>query len=69
MHPIEEKAFALAEALLDRARDKQDVETATLLRRMGRVYAVAHEVATARTHEQSKAAYAELVDLMKNKSD
>lgn len=69
MHSIEEKAAQLADMLLDRARDQGDLEAATLLRKLSRTYAVAYEVVRSKTHEQSKAAYAELVDLMNGKSE
>lgn len=58
----------LAERLFDRARDEYDIEAAALLRKLGRVHQVAHEMVWARTHEQSKAAYVEMIDLIKGKS-
>lgn len=64
---IEQLANQLADRLMDRARDEVDLDTAVLLRKLGRVYAVSKEVVRAKTHEQSKAAYAELVDLMSGK--
>lgn len=69
MHSIESRATRLADMLLDRARDEGDIEAATLLRKLGRTYAVAYEVVRAKTHEHSKAAYAELVDLMNGKAE
>lgn len=69
MEPIEHKAYRLADRLMDSPRGEMDIETAAMLRYLGRTYAVAHEVVRAKTHEQSKAAYAELVDLMKGKAE
>ena len=69
MHPIEQRAEKLADMLLDRARDEGDIEAAAILRKLGRSYAVAFEVVRAKSHEQSKAAYAELVDLMTGKAE
>lgn len=59
----------LADLLLERARDEHDIDAARLLRKFKRTHDVAREVVQARTHEQSKAAYAELVDLMKGKDN
>ena len=58
-----------AERLLERARDGHDTEAAALLRKLGRVYSVAHEMVWANTHQQSKAAYCEMIDLIKGKAD
>lgn len=69
MHPIEQKAERLADMLLDRARDEGDIEAAGMLRRLARAYVLGYEVVRAKTHEQSKAAYAELVDLMTGKAE
>jgi hypothetical protein len=59
----------LADLLLERARDEHDIEAARLLRQFKRTHDVAREVVRAKTHEASKAAYAELVDLMKGKAE
>jgi hypothetical protein len=58
----------LASYLDDNARSELDNEAAALLRKLGRVADVAHEMVWARTHEQSKAAYIEMIDLIKGKS-
>lgn len=58
-----------AERLLDRARDEHDIKAAELLRKFGRLHAVAREMVYASTHEQSKAAYVEMIDLIKGKAD
>jgi len=62
-------AEKLADILLDRARDEYDTEAAALLRRLDRVHQVAYEMVWARTHEQSKAAYIEMIDLIKGKAE
>jgi hypothetical protein len=61
------KAERLANALLEMPRGENDIEIAALLRQLSRVYEVAHEMVHARTHEQSKAAYVEMIDLIKGK--
>ncbi len=42
-------------------------EAASMLRKLGRVYAVAYEMVHAKTHEHSRDAYAEMIDLIKGK--
>jgi hypothetical protein len=44
-----------------------DNEAAALLRELNKVYAVAREMVYARTHEHSKNAYVEMIDLIKGK--
>ncbi len=51
----------------DNARSPQDNEAASMLRKLGRVYAVAYEMVHAKTHEHSRDAYAEMIDLIKGK--
>jgi len=63
------KAERLANALLEMPRGENDIEIAALLRHLSRVYEVAHEMVHARTHEQSKAAYVEMIDLIKGKAN
>ena len=58
-----------AARLLDRARDEHDIRAAELLRQFGRVYAVATEMARAKTHEQRNAAYNVMIDLIRGKAD
>jgi len=62
---IKSTAEELADYLEDRAREPRDTEAAALLRRLDRVYQAAHEMVWARTHEHSKAAYSEMIDLIK----
>ena len=64
---VARKAERLANALLEMPRGENDIEIAALLRQLARVYEVAHEMVWARTHEQSKAAYVEMIDLIKGK--
>lgn len=61
------KVEQLALYLDDHARSPQDNEAASALRRLWRVYEVAHEMVHAKTHEHSKAAYVEMIDLIKGK--
>lgn len=63
------KAEQLALYLDDHARSQQDNEAASMLRKLWRVYEVAHEMIHAKTHEHSKAAYAEMHDLIKGKTN
>jgi hypothetical protein len=57
----------LANALEEMPRTEIDLEAAKTLRELGRVFEVAREMVMARTHEQSRAAYAEMIDLIKGK--
>lgn len=57
----------LAEYLNDNARSPLDNDAAALLRRLASVHDVATEMVRAKTHAQSKAAYLEMIDLIKGK--
>ncbi len=57
----------LANALEEMPRTEIDLEAARTLRELGRVFEVAREMVMANTHEQSKAAYSEMIDLIKGK--
>ncbi len=59
----------LCEHLETLPRGPEDLEAARLLRDLVRVYEAAREVVMAKTHEHSKAAYGELVDIFKAKPD
>ncbi len=59
----------LALYLDDNARSPIDNEAAAMLRKLGRVYAVAYEMVKAKTHEHSRAAYAEMKDLIEGKQN
>lgn len=64
---IKHKAFRLADKLRHLPRDEDDLEAARLLERMAQVYDVAAEMVLARTDAHSRAAYAEMIDLIKGK--
>ena len=57
----------LALYLNDFARSERDNRAAKLLLDLLRVYEVTHEMIHAKTHEHSRACYAELFDLIKGK--
>lgn len=57
----------IAEWLEMNPRDKMDLDAAALIRKFERVYAAAFDMVYARTDIASRAAYAELVDLLKGK--
>ena len=59
----------LADYLDDNARSELDTEAATALRKYSRLFGVAHEMVMAKTHEHSKAAYIEMIDLIKGKAN
>lgn len=66
---VKHKAFRLADRLRVLPRDEDDLEAAKMLERMAQVYDVAAEMVFARTDAHSRAAYAELIDLIKGKAD
>lgn len=59
----------LAAHLNEHARSELDNEAAKALYSLLRVYEAAREIVMARTHEHSKAAYSELVDIFRGKPD
>lgn len=59
----------LCEHLETLPRGDEDLEAARMLRDLAQVYEVAREVVMAKTHDHSKAAYAELVDIFRGKRD
>ena len=59
----------LADYLDDNARGEMDNEAAIALRKFSDLFKVAHEMITAKTHEHSKAAYCEMIDLIKGKTN
>ena len=63
------QAEKLADYLLDHARSDLDLDAAALLRRLGRISDVAHEMVHAKTHDHSRNAYVEMVDLIKGKAE
>lgn len=66
---VKYRAHQLADQLLHMPRNEDDIEAAKLLRQMAEVYEAARDIVLAKTHEQSKAAYAELVDIFKGKKN
>lgn len=58
----------LADYLEDNARSEIDNQAATALRKYSTLFKVAHEMVTAKTHEHSKAAYLEMMDLIRGKT-
>lgn len=63
------QAVRLANNFQEMPRNEDDLEAAAVLVRLARVYEAAHEMMTANTHEQSKKAYDEMRQLIKNESD
>lgn len=59
----------LADYIEDNARSELDNEAAAALRKFSALSKVAHEMVTAKTHEHSKAAYCEMIDLIKGKTE
>lgn len=59
----------LADYLEDNARSEMDNQAAQALRKYSALFKVAHEMVTARTHEHSKAAYLEMMDLIRGKTE
>jgi hypothetical protein len=50
-------------------RDENDLEAASVLIELARVYEAAYAMMTASSHEQSKTAYSEMRLLIKNESN
>ena len=59
----------LADYLEDHARSDMDNEAAGALRKYSALFKVAQEMMTAKTHEHSRSAYYEMIDLIKGKVD
>lgn len=59
----------LADYLDEHARGHMDNEAAMALRKYAILFKVAHEMVIAKTHEHSKAAYCEMIDLIKGKAE
>ena len=59
----------LARFLEDSAAYPEHNEAAKVLRHLGRVYEVAYEVVHAKNSDYQRAAYAELIDLIKGKQN
>ena len=59
----------IADYLDEYARGEMDNQAAQALRKYSALSKVAHEMVTAKTHEHSKAAYLEMMDLIKGKTE
>lgn len=57
----------LAEYLDDNARSEMDNQAAAALRKYSDLFKIAHEMVSAKTNEHSRAAYCEMIDLIKGK--
>lgn len=66
---MKSRADALADYLEDRARNAMDSEAARLLRYLAKVHGCAFDMVMARDDLTSKAAYSEMIDLIKGKRD
>ena len=64
---MKQRAHELADYLRILPRGPEDLEAAKLLEQLAHIGDAARDVVLAGTHEQSKAAYAELVDIFKGK--
>lgn len=67
MVSIKLRAHKLADKLRELPRDEHDLAAATMLEKLVAVYDVAAEMVFAKTNEHSRAAYAEMLDLIKGK--
>ncbi len=67
--PPVKNADKLSDYLYENARSPLDTDAAQLLRKLGRLFDVAYELVHAKTHDHSKATYAELVDMIKGKAE
>lgn len=59
----------LAEWLESQPRGQLDLDAALFIRKMERVYAAAYDMVYARNDVASKAAYADMVDIIKGKKN
>ena len=59
----------IADYLDEYARGEMDNQAAQALRKYSALSKVAHEMVMAKTHESSKAAYLEMMDLIKGKTE
>jgi hypothetical protein len=66
---MKKQASEAVSYLREKARGPEDLEIAKLVERLGEVYEIAREVVVAKTHDHSKAAYSELVDVFRGKRD
>ena len=59
----------IADYLDEYARGEMDNQAAQALRKYSALSKVAHEMVMAKTHESSKAAYCEMIDLIKGRAE
>lgn len=64
---MKSKAIYLAEILEERPRDRSDLDAAILLRKLDKIYVAAFDMVMAKNDLASRAAYAELVHMIKGK--
>lgn len=64
---MRKKALELANKLREAPRDDDDLLAAKMLEQLSEVYELSCEMVRAKTNEHSRAAYSELVDLIKGK--
>jgi hypothetical protein len=62
---IVRKAERFATALLEMPKGEHDTEIAAVLRDLAKVYEVAFDMVYANSHEQSKKAYVNMINLIK----
>jgi len=62
---IARKAERFANSLLEMPMGENDLEIAAVLRHLAKVYEAAFDMAYADTHEQSKKAYLDMLNLIK----
>jgi len=66
---MKSRADALSDYLEDRARNSMDSEAARLLKYLAKIHGCAFDMVMARDDLASKAAYSEMVDLIRGKRD
>lgn len=59
----------IADYLDEYARGEMDNQAAQALRKYSTLFKVAQEMVTAKTHEHSKTAYLEMIDLIKGRAE
>jgi hypothetical protein len=62
---IARKAEQFANSLLEMPMGENDIEIAAMLKHLAKVYEAAFDMAYADTHEQSKKAYVDMINLIK----
>lgn len=62
---IVRKAERFANALMEMPKNENDLEIAAVLKDLSKVYEAAFDMVYANTHEQSKKAYVDMINLIK----